>query len=60
MDYHILREFADSWALLAMFLFFLAAIVWVFRPGSKKDYDDARGVPFRHENRPATEGERGK
>jgi cytochrome c oxidase cbb3-type subunit 4 len=52
MDYHFLREFADSWMLIAMFLFFVCAIAWAFRPGSSETYRDAGAVPFRHEDRP--------
>lgn len=44
MDYHILREFADSWVLLAMFVFFVAAVVWAFRPGSRKQHSDTADV----------------
>ncbi|EKE70816.1 CcoQ/FixQ family Cbb3-type cytochrome c oxidase assembly chaperone [Celeribacter baekdonensis] len=53
MNYHILREFADSWVLLAMFVFFVAVIVWVFRPGSRKDYQDVSTSIFRNEDTPA-------
>lgn len=53
MDYHILREFADSWVLLAMFLFFVGVVLWVFRPGSRKQYRDTADIIFRHEDKPA-------
>ncbi|MDR6263809.1 MULTISPECIES: cbb3-type cytochrome c oxidase subunit 3 [Rhodobacterales] len=45
--YSILRELADSWFLLAMFCFFLGAIVWAFRPGSRSLHDDASQIPLR-------------
>jgi len=51
--YSFLREFADSWALLILFLFFLGVILWAFRPGSRPTHADAADVPFRHEDRPA-------
>ncbi|WP_136634362.1 cbb3-type cytochrome c oxidase subunit 3 [Pseudooceanicola onchidii] len=51
--YSILREFADSWMLLALFTFFGGVILWVFRPGSRKTYADTAEIPFRHETRPA-------
>lgn len=51
--YSILREFADSWMLLALFSFFIAVIVWVFRPGSRKTYEDTANVIFRNETKPA-------
>ena len=55
MNYHILREFADSWALLSLFCIFVGVIIWVFRPGSRKIHADVAGIPFRHEDKPAAE-----
>ncbi|MFC4668800.1 cbb3-type cytochrome c oxidase subunit 3 [Seohaeicola nanhaiensis] len=51
--YSLLREFADSWMLLALFAFFIGVIVWVFRPGSTRTYADTADIPFRHDDRPA-------
>ncbi len=51
--YTVLRQLADSWALLALFAFFVGAILWAWRPGSRRLHDDAGQVPFRHEDRPA-------
>lgn len=48
--YSLLREFADSWMLLAMTLFFLGVILWAFRPGSTKAYSDTANIPFRNES----------
>ena len=56
MDYHILREFADSWAALALLLVFVGAVVWSFRPGSTRVHDDIANIPFRHEDKPADRG----
>jgi len=39
--YNALRHFADSWGLLAMFVFFVGVIVWALRPGSRKKHADA-------------------
>jgi cytochrome c oxidase cbb3-type subunit 4 len=50
--YSFLREFADSWVLLCLTLFFLAVIVWVFRPGAKAVHQDAASVIFRNEKKP--------
>ncbi len=47
--YSLLRQFADSWMLLAMTLFFLGVIVWAFRPGSRATHRDAGDIPFRNE-----------
>ncbi|GGL56191.1 CcoQ/FixQ family Cbb3-type cytochrome c oxidase assembly chaperone [Wenxinia marina] len=55
MDYHILREIADSWVLLALFLFFVGTFAWAWRPGSRGLHGDASEVPFRHEDAPAAD-----
>ncbi|MBN2907598.1 MAG: cbb3-type cytochrome c oxidase subunit 3 [Rhodobacteraceae bacterium] len=51
--YSSMRAFADSWALLALTLFFLGVIVWAFRPGSASKHNDSANIPFRHEDKPA-------
>ncbi len=51
--YSLMREFADSWALLALFVIFLGVILFVFRPGSRAAQDDAANSIFRNETRPA-------
>lgn len=56
--YTLLREFADSWMLLALFLFFIGMIIFVMRPGSTKTYSDVADIPFRHEDKPATAEEK--
>jgi cytochrome c oxidase cbb3-type subunit 4 len=45
--YTFLRELADSWVLLAMSLFFLGVIGWVFRPGAKQSHAEAAQIPLR-------------
>lgn len=50
--YSLLREIADSWVLLAMFIFFVGVIVWAFRPGSRRVHADTASIPFRNEDRP--------
>lgn len=47
--YSMLRQFADSWALLALVLVFLFVIFWAFRPGSRKLHDDAAEIPLRND-----------
>jgi len=47
--YSIFREFADSWGLLAMVLFFAGAVLYTFRPGSKKTHEDAANIPLRND-----------
>ena len=51
--YTFLRQLADSWALLALFAFFIGVVLWAFRPGSTKTYADVAEIPFRHDDRPA-------
>lgn len=50
--YTFLRHLADSWVLLALFLFFVGVFAWSWRPGSRPLHDDAGHVPFRHDDRP--------
>lgn len=45
--YTLLREFADSWVLLAMFSAFVFVILWILRPGSRKIHRDASAIPLR-------------
>jgi cytochrome c oxidase cbb3-type subunit 4 len=47
MDYHWMRAFADSWGLVAMAAFFLGALIYAFRPGSKSLADEAADIPFK-------------
>ena len=51
--YSVLRQFADSWGMLVIFLFFLGVIFWAFRPGSRKTHDYIADTPFRNEDKPA-------
>jgi cytochrome c oxidase cbb3-type subunit 4 len=46
--YEMLRQFADSWGLLAMFVFFVAMVLFVFRRGSKTRYDEAAKIPLKN------------
>jgi cytochrome c oxidase cbb3-type subunit IV len=57
--YTLMREFADSWALLVLVLFFVAVAFWAYRPGSRPIHDDAANLPFRNEKRPAQGGQNG-
>ena len=51
--YSLLREFADSWAMLAIFGVFILVVLWAFRPGSRRVHEDIANIPFRHEDKPA-------
>ena len=56
--YSLLREFADSWVLLALTLFFVAVFIWAFRPGSKLVHQDAANVVFRNDKKPGASPEK--
>lgn len=56
--YSFLRELADSWALLALVLFFIGVVLFVFRPGARRLQRDAAESIFRHETRPALADEK--
>jgi cytochrome c oxidase cbb3-type subunit 4 len=57
--YSVLRTFADSWMLLFLFLFFVGVVLFVFRPGSNKAYEDSASIPFRHDDKPAVDADAG-
>jgi cytochrome c oxidase cbb3-type subunit 4 len=44
--YTAMRQFADSWGLLGMFLFFIGVVIWTLRPGSKRGADEAAQIPL--------------
>jgi len=46
-EYTAMRQFADSWGLLGMTLFFIGAAIFAFRPGSKKNADEAASIPLK-------------
>ena len=48
-EYTILRELADSWGLVLMFLFFAGAVVWALRPNAQQVHDDAASIPFKED-----------
>ena len=47
--YTAMRHFADSWALLAMTLFFLAVVAFIFRPGARSAADLAAEIPLKED-----------
>ena len=47
--YTAMRHFADSWALLAMTLFFLAVVAFIFRPGARSAADRAAEIPLKED-----------
>lgn len=45
--YTLLRAFADSWFLIAMFSFFVGAAIWAFWPSQRDARQNAAEIPFR-------------
>lgn len=46
-QYDQLRHFADSWGLLFLTILFIGIVLWVFRPGAKKSYDEQAEIPLK-------------
>ena len=57
--YSILREFADSWALLVLFVFFIGVWAWAFRPKSRALHDEIANSIFRNETAPGAPCDKG-
>ena len=45
--YTAMRHFADSWGLLFMTLFFVGAVLFAFRPGSRTHAEEAAQIPLK-------------
>ena len=46
MTYEAMRQFADTWVLLAMAAIFIATIGFALRPSSKNNYDRLSRLPL--------------
>ena len=44
--YTAMRQFADSWALAAMTIFFIGVVIFAFRPGSRDSARQAAHIPL--------------
>jgi cytochrome c oxidase cbb3-type subunit 4 len=44
--YTAMRQFADSWGLLGMVVFFVVAVLWTLRPGSRHGAEEAAHIPL--------------
>ncbi|MGB3815257.1 MAG: cbb3-type cytochrome c oxidase subunit 3 [Shinella sp.] len=47
--YTAMRHFADSWGLLGMVIFFLGAVLFAFRPGSRAVSEELARIPLEDE-----------
>ena len=48
--YESLRQFVDSWGLLATTILFLVLVAWPFRPGARKANDEASLMIFKEDD----------
>ncbi|PWK60221.1 cbb3-type cytochrome c oxidase subunit 3 [Roseicyclus mahoneyensis] len=53
--YTILQVIARSWGAMFMLLVFLGVILFTLRPGSRSVHRDIANIPFRHDDRPASD-----
>jgi cytochrome c oxidase cbb3-type subunit IV len=49
--YDILREFADSWVLLSFTVFFIIMLGFVFRKGTKSQYEQVSLIPLQDDEK---------
>ncbi len=52
--YSFLRELADSWVLLALCIFYVGAIAWAFRPGSRAVHEEIANIPLKDDSESVT------
>ncbi|WP_112320646.1 cbb3-type cytochrome c oxidase subunit 3 [Oceanibium sediminis] len=58
--YTLLREFADSWALLVLTLIFIGVVLFAFRPGSRALHKDIANIPLRNDTLPQSGEDRAR
>ena len=49
----LLEQIWENKTLVWLFTAFVVAVLFTFRPGSRKVHRDTSEIPFRHEDRPA-------
>jgi cytochrome c oxidase cbb3-type subunit 4 len=49
MTFETMRYFADTWGLVYLVVLFAGILVFTFRPGSKKKYEDAAQLPLKRD-----------
>ncbi len=52
-DQTFLQQIADNWLLVSMFTLFVGAVLWAFRPGSRRIHQETSSIPFRNDDYPA-------
>ena len=56
--YTALRQFADSWAVVAFMIFLAGMVLFLFRPGNRDIHRDIANTVFRNDDRPASDSDR--
>ena len=46
MTYDAIAKFAQSWGLIYFGILFLGVLIYAFRPGNKKKFDEAARLPL--------------
>jgi cytochrome c oxidase cbb3-type subunit 4 len=54
-DYTVLRELAGSIGTVFLVLSFLGFVLFALRPGSRRVHRDTAEIPFRHDDKPASD-----
>jgi cytochrome c oxidase cbb3-type subunit 4 len=54
-DYTVLRELSGSIGTVFLVLSFLGFVLYALRPGSRRIHEDTSEIPFRHDDKPASE-----
>ena len=49
MSYDEMRFLGGVTGLVLLFAFFVGVLIFIFRPGSRKRYDDASRIPFKED-----------
>ncbi|MCG8490530.1 MAG: cbb3-type cytochrome c oxidase subunit 3 [Sneathiellales bacterium] len=52
MSHDAVLVFAKTWGALYLFVFFLAAVIWTYRPSKRKYYEDEANRPLKDEDIP--------
>ena len=55
--YSFLRVLSGRWCLVLMMAFFIGAVIFAFRPGSKRVQEESAHAIFRNEDTPAAADE---
>ena len=49
MTFEGLSHFAQTWGLVYLMALFIAVLVYAFRPGSRKKFEDAARIPLKED-----------